>query len=46
MYIYNADGSEDGGTYGDSVDTTKKGVRAQCSNCGHDLKLKIDRTDE
>lgn len=43
--IFTAEGAEDGGSYSDSQTTTKIGTRAQCANCGHDLKLKVDRTD-
>jgi hypothetical protein len=41
--IYDVDGLPEGGTYADSMTTTKKGNRAFCANCGADLKLKVER---
>jgi len=42
--MYTGDGDVDGGAYTDSMYTSKFGTRAYCSNCGNDLKLKVDRT--
>lgn len=44
--IHNGDGSVYGGAYADSMKTTSTGKRAYCSNCGHDLKIKVDRNHE
>lgn len=42
---YFADGSHEGGFYGDSITTVRSFNRAECQNCGKKLPFKIDITD-